>query len=71
VWYGVAGKGVSFTATSLVDMAGKMDEWIRMTAAKGWAIYEFESEWHEQIHLIANLGTGLFISLLGDGDVLC
>ena len=63
------GKVNSFTAKSLVDMAGKMDEWIRMAAAKQWAFHEFESEWHEMIHRMANLGTGLFISLQGDGDL--
>ena len=56
------GKVNSFTAKSLVDMAGKMDEWIRMAVAKQWAFHEFESEWHEMIHRMANLGTGLFIS---------
>ena len=31
--------------------------------------HEFESEWHEMIHSMANLGTGLFISQQGDGDL--
>ena len=59
------GKVNSFAAKSLEDMAGKMDEWIRMAAAKGRALHEFESEWHEMIHRMANLGTGLFISQQG------
>ncbi|HRA86890.1 MAG TPA: hypothetical protein PK992_02435 [Planctomycetaceae bacterium] len=46
-----------------------MDEWIRMAAAKGQAFHEFESEWHEMIHRMGNLGTGLIISQQGDGDL--
>ena len=56
------GKGNSITTNALVDMAGKMDEWIRTAAAKQWAFHEFESEWHETIHRMANLGMGLFNS---------
>jgi len=63
------GKGNSFTANSLVDMAGKMDQWIRTAAEKGLAFHEFESEWHEMIHRMANLGTGLFISQQGNGNL--
>ena len=63
------GKGNSCTPNSLVDMAGKMGQWICMAAKKGWAFHEFESEWHEMIHRMANLGTGLFISQQGDGDL--
>ncbi len=54
---------------SLSDMAGKMDEWIRRAAEKGMAFHEFELEWHELIHRMANLGTGLLIALQGDGDL--
>ena len=63
------GKGNSCTENSLVDMAGKMGQWICMAAEKGLAFHEFESEWHEMIHRMANLGTGLFISQQGDGDL--
>jgi len=63
------GKGNSFTENSLAGMAAKMDHWIRTAAAKGWAFHEFESEWHEMIHRMANIGTGLFISQQGDGDL--
>ena len=63
------GKGNSFAANSLAGMAAKMDHWIRTAAEKGLAFHEFESEWHEMIHRMANLGTGLFISQQGDGDL--
>ena len=38
------GKSNSFTANSLIDMVGKMDQWIRAAAANGWVFHEFESE---------------------------
>ena len=63
------GKVNSCMANSLVDMAGKMGQWICEAAAEGRAFHEFESEWHEMIHRMANLGTGVFISLQGDGDL--
>ncbi len=63
------GKGNSFAADSLLDMAGKMGQWICDAVAEGRAFHEFESEWHEMIHRMANLGTGLFISQQGDGDL--
>ncbi|MBC7965927.1 MAG: hypothetical protein H7Z17_08385 [Fuerstia sp.] len=52
----------------LAGIAAKIDQWIRAAAAKGCAFHEFESEWHEMIHRMANLGTGLFFSQQGDGD---
>ena len=63
------GKDNSYAADSLLDMAGKMGQWICEAAAEGRAFHEFESEWHEMIHRMANLGTGVFISLQGDGDL--
>ena len=57
------------SAASLVDMAGTMAEWIRTAAEDGLAFHEFESKWHEMIHQMADLGTGLFISQQGDGDL--
>lgn len=54
---------------SLVSLARSMDEWIRKAVAEGRGFHEFEPEWHEMIHRMGNLGTGLFISQQGNGDL--
>lgn len=63
------GNDNSTTADSLAGMAGRLHEWIRRAAAEGRAFHEFELEWPEMIHRLANLGTGLFISQQGDGNL--
>ena len=40
-----------------------------MAAEIGLAFHEFASEWHEMVHRMANLGTGLVISRQGDEDL--
>lgn len=63
------GKRNPLTEDSLVGMAGAMEQWILSAAEQGLGFHEFESAWHEMVYRLANLGTGLFISQQGDGDL--
>lgn len=59
----------SHKGTSLVELAEQLDDLIRDAACEGRAFHEVEPVWHEMIHRMGNLATGLFISLQGDGNL--
>ena len=56
---GVTGKGNELAdrvvpSDSWVEMAQAVDRWIRTATDEGLPFHEFESTWHEIIHLMGN-----------------
>ena len=65
----IAGTSDSHKSTSVMELAGQMEDFVRLAAREGRSLHEVEQQLHEMVHRMGNIATGMFIGLQGDGDL--
>jgi len=65
----IAGTGDSHKSNSVMELAGQMEDFVRLAAREGGSLHEVEQQLHEMVHRMGNVATGMFIGLQGEGDL--
>ncbi|MCH2516406.1 MAG: ISKra4 family transposase [Dehalococcoidia bacterium] len=65
----IAGTIHSHKSTSVVELAERMEGFVREAAREGRSLHDVEQHVHELVYRMGNVATGMFIALQGDGDL--
>mgnify|MGYP007026267594 CR=1 FL=1 len=55
----IAGTSDSHKSTSVMELAGQMEDFIRLAAREGRSLHEVEQQLHEMVHRMGNIATGM------------